>query len=363
MALNSDNAFKFGCGRYIQARDAIRANLAAEVLRAGKKPFIICGVNGKKAAGEQIADALHGAGIEYAETVFRGIACNETADELAAAAKAAGCDVLCGVGGGVVMDAVKYAAERGNLALIQIPTSAATCAAVSTLSILYEKDTRKFVGSMVLHREADAVIVDLDVMLRQPPRLLCAGIMDSNAKVIEINHRMVGKGEDEITLGLQIASDIAKSVYDELTTHVNGVLEDMKAGVITPRFERAIFYVIAVTGVVSGASMNKNQSALAHMFYYHCRRRFIAETSGFIHGELVATGLIPQEVYNGNDPSTVLDLLHRMGLPTCMSEVGIPACEESLAYFTDAFCRSDAIAEDTPAERARVRAALMHICR
>lgn len=361
MALNTDNAYKFGCGRYIQERDAIRQNLAAEVRRAGTKPYIVFGVNGRRVAGEQIYDALRAAGIGYAETVFTGIACDETADELYAAAVAEGCDLIIGVGGGVLMDAGKYAAVKHGLPIIQLPTSAATCAATSALAVLYEKDTRKFVGSMILFKEADAVIVDLDVMIRQPARLLCAGIMDSSAKMIEIPHRMVGREEDEITLGLPIAFDLAKAIYAEFEKHTAGVLEDMEKGEITPRFERAIFYTLAVTGMISGASKNKNQSALAHQFYYHCRRKFVNETAGFIHGELVSAGLIPQMIFNGIDPEPVVRRLKAMGLPTCFTDVNIPATEENLEYFVNAYCTSGALDEDTPAIRARVREALTAI--
>ena len=58
MALNSDLAFKFGCGRYIQERNAIVNNLETELNRFGKKILFICGENGYRIASDKIKEAL-----------------------------------------------------------------------------------------------------------------------------------------------------------------------------------------------------------------------------------------------------------------------------------------------------------------
>ncbi|MBQ7822044.1 MAG: iron-containing alcohol dehydrogenase [Clostridia bacterium] len=184
MALNTDIAYKFGCGRYIQEKNAIEDNLAVELARFGKKALFICGENGYKAAHTRIENALKNTKLAYEFTIFTSTPCFETADELAAYANDNGFDIICGVGGGVVMDTVKFAAERADLTLVQIPTISATCAAATPLSVLYDRNTHAHIGSIKLMKEADAVIVDLGIMIDQPPRLFWAGIMDSMAKLI-----------------------------------------------------------------------------------------------------------------------------------------------------------------------------------
>lgn len=90
--------------------------------------------------------------------------------------------MVIGVGGGVFMDQAKLTAARAGTRLIQIPTSSATCAAVTPLSVTYSRDTGATIGSIKLMTEADAVIVDLGILIKQPQRLFGAGIMDAKAK-------------------------------------------------------------------------------------------------------------------------------------------------------------------------------------
>ena len=43
MAVNSDVAFKFGCGRYLQEAGAIEKYLPIELNRFGTKALVLCG--------------------------------------------------------------------------------------------------------------------------------------------------------------------------------------------------------------------------------------------------------------------------------------------------------------------------------
>ena len=81
MALNSDIAFKFGCGRYIQERGAIEKNLLTELKRFGKKALFICGENGYRVAIKSIEKALEETGFPYETKIFKSTPCIENADE------------------------------------------------------------------------------------------------------------------------------------------------------------------------------------------------------------------------------------------------------------------------------------------
>lgn len=118
MAINYDVAFKFGCGRYIQERDAIAKNLYTELNRFGGKVLFICGENGYRVAFEKISKALDKKDIEYEVKLFHGTPCFANADAFAQYAKENGFDVLCGVGGGVIADTVKLAAQSAGTALV-----------------------------------------------------------------------------------------------------------------------------------------------------------------------------------------------------------------------------------------------------
>lgn len=356
MAVNSDVAFKFGCGRYLQEAGAIEKYLPIELERFGTKALILCGENGYRAAGEKIKAAVGAFPHEF--MMFHSTCCLENADETAAYIKEKGFDLLVGVGGGVLMDEAKLVVSRANVRLINIPTSSATCAAVTPLSVMYDRETGATIGSMKLMLEVDAVIVDLDVMLRQPARLLCSGVMDAMAKMIEINHRTYQIPRLEITMGLDMAYVLAQATYRDFEEYTDGALEDMAKGEITPRLERVIFDAIAVTGVISGISKGSNQCAIAHKFYELSRTGYYHETKPYLHGELVAVGLLPQLAYQDLDEEPIRALLKRMKLPYRFSDVGLEVKEEVKQYYAETICASTAIRNTAPEYIEKMKKAL-----
>ncbi len=361
MALNSDIAFKFGCGRYIQERQAIEKNLATEVKRFGKKVFFICGENGVQAAGDKIKKALENSRAEYEISIFNSTPCLENADELAEAAKKDGCDIICGVGGGVIGDTAKLTAARADMPLIQIPTSSATCVAATPLSVMYDRVTHAHLGSLKLMKEADAVLVDLDIMIAQPPRLFWAGVMDAMAKMIEIDHRLKGMDLETTPNGFDMAYVMARDIYHFYEKKYDAISEAIQNREITKDYDLAVFYAIAGTGIISGVSKGSNQCALGHRFYEEIRTYFYEEAKDFVHGELVAMGNIVQLAYDGLDYKAMIALLEKMHLPTTFSEINISVCEESLQIFVDRMCASAVINDTSDKSKARMREALLTI--
>lgn len=356
MAVNSDVAFKFGCGRYLQEAGAIEKYLKIELERFGTKALILCGENGYAVAGEKIRAAA--GDFPHELMMFHSTCCLDNADETAAYIKEKGFDLLVGVGGGVLMDEAKLVASRAGVRLINIPTSSATCASVTPLSVMYDRQTGATIGSIKLMLEVDAVIVDLDVLVKQPSRLFCAGVMDAMAKMIEINHRVYQIPRLEITMGLDMAFELAKATYRDFEEYTDGALEDMEKGVITPRFERLIFDAIAVTGVISGISKGSNQCAIAHKFYELSRTGYYEETKPYLHGELVAVGLLVQLAYQELDETPVRALLQRMKLPYRFRDVGLEVKEEVWQYYADTICASTAIRNTAPAYIEKMKKAL-----
>lgn len=361
MALNSDIAFKFGCGRYIQEKNAIVNNLATELKRFGKKILFICGENGYRVASDKIKEALKDTDIAYELQIFTSTPCLENADELAAYAKENGFDMIGGVGGGVLGDAAKLVAERADMPLVQIPTSSATCVAATPLSVMYDRNTHAHLGSLKLMKEASLVIVDLDIMIEQPSRLFWAGVMDSMAKMLEIMHRLQKMTEADIPLGFDIALVISERIYNFYDEKYEAILEAVNKKEITKDFDLAVFYAIAVTGVISGIAKGSNQCALGHRFYEEIRSYFYEEAKDFVHGELVAMGNIVQLSYDGLDYVAMIDLLKKMGLPTTLSEINIPVCEETMNTFVNRLCASGVINDSSDESKARVRKAMMSV--
>ena len=362
MTLNEDSTFKFGCGRYHQEKNAIEAYLKEEAERFGKRAFILAGENGYRVAHEKIANALRGSAVSYEFRLFHSLPCPANAEDLKKEIEAGGFDLVIGVGGGVLMDQAKLLAHFANLPLIQIPTSSATCAAVTPLSVMYDRDTGKTLGSLKLPKEADAVLVDLEILVRQPLRLFAAGVMDAMAKKIEIEHFVLFIPPEKMIIGLDYAYQLACTTTSHLESMTDSVLEDMKEGKISHAFNRLIFDTVAVTGIISGISKNQNQTAIAHRFYEECRSFFPVETRPFLHGELVALGLLVQTEYNDLDPAPILRELKHMKLPASLSEIGIDP-QKGMEVFSRELCRSNVIDNVSPASLARVQSALSVIAK
>ena len=359
MARNYDVAFKFGCGRYIQEENAIENNLYKELKNLGKKVLFIAGNNGFRVAIDSIKKAIDGTDIEYEIKVFSSVPCFENAEEIAQCIREKEFEIVCGVGGGVLGDIVKLVAEITGVSLVQIPTSSATCVAATPLSIMYDRETRVFKGAYICKKEADAVIVDTLIMIQQPARLFWAGIIDSQAKMIEIQHYfMNGKA---IPIGLEMAWSVSKEVYNFYEQNLNEISEAINEKKITKTFELALFYAIAVTGIISGLSKNSSQTALGHALYYEVRTSFCKEAKDYLHGEIVGIGLIAQLAFNGIDYEFMRELLKRMKLPATLSDIGIAPNDKNIRIFVDSLYKSLNIESEDAAIREKIENAVIII--
>ncbi len=133
---------------------------------------------------------------------------------------------------------------------------------------------------------------------------------------------------------------------------VPGALESIKTGTVTDSFERVIFAAIAITGIVSGICKGSNQCAIAHKFYEECRSFFYENTLNFLHGELVAVGLLVQLSYSGSDCAYMINELTILKLPKCLSELNIPT--DAVEKFADELCNSSAINDTSDISRKRM---------
>ena len=129
-----EKSFRIGCGRYLQEA-GILATLGAEVCRLGTSALIVGGKTALSITSDTIKTSLDGASVRYRIAEHRGTCNDEDAQTLATLAKKEGYDVIVGVGGGVIMDFSKMVAHFADAPLINVPTSAATCAADSTASL------------------------------------------------------------------------------------------------------------------------------------------------------------------------------------------------------------------------------------
>ena len=356
-----DTAYKFGAGRYIQEAGALSL-LGGEVARLSKKALVIAGPRAWDATQGKAAQSLTDAGVAYELSIYAGQNTYERAREHALQALTTGCGVIVGVGGGRIMDQAKAAAHfAGDLPVVQVPTSIATCAAYAPLSVMYTAEGASL-GSLRYDHEVNAIVMDMDVVSKAPSRYAASGIMDGMAKMIEIQN---GRSEillDDVSIGLFTAYTIAEMAYHVYEKEAHQACRDIADGKLTKAVEDIAYLNVAVMGIISGASKGFGQTALGHETYELVRTHFTKEASPYLHGEIVAIGDCLQFAFNGH-PEQVApfrDFMRSMNMPLTLQDIGIdPTSPKMENLFNDLF--HSPFMEPTPENAARLREAMRYL--
>lgn len=322
METRMDAAYKFGCGRYVQEPGALE-RVGPECGRLARKVLIVAGRTARALTEEAIEGSLRAAGVTGLWQEHAGACSEESARAYADAALGAGCGAVVGVGGGRALDLAKLTARLSGLPVICVPTSSATCAAFSPLSVVYtpEGKTR---GTWLFPLEVSAVLADMDILYAQPPRFLAAGMLDAMAKWIEVSHhlrfRTAGEGADA-----QVAALIARHVYERLMEIAPAAYADLEAGRRTQAVWDAAYLSIAGAGMVSGTARGQYQSAIAHAAYEAVRTHFTDEARAAMHGEIVAVALFWQLRFSGMEElqAPLRSVMRGLHMPLTLCEIGI----------------------------------------
>ena len=361
MEMNAlDPAIKFGAGRYRQGVGLLE-ECGNEIARFGKKIFLLTGPKAFAAVKDRLLPSLEKAGVTYTVEFYEGFCCHEAARAYADQCRKLSCDEVVGVGGGRVMDTAMAVAEYAGLGVVNIPTSIATCAAFTCMSIMYTPEGAQL-GSWRYEHEIDAVLVDLQVIAECPTRYTASGMLDAMAKRIEIQN-----GKPSITLAdtpvdLFSAFRMAEYTYEVLEQYGLQAIEDARQHKVTKALEDVTFIDMAMTGVVANTTRSYKQAALAHAVYYGVRTLFPKESKDALHGEIVAVGLFLQLHYNKleHEIPVLKAFMQKMDMPLTLSDLGVPATDENLQKLEDYLLTTPHAAKDE-AGRALLHEAIQEL--
>lgn len=330
-----DNAIKFGCGRYRQDV-GILEECGEEIRRFGNKAFVVAGKRAYDAVRSRLESGFLKAGLDFVTEIYEGECCYEIAEEYAARCLELGCDEVVGVGGGKIMDLAKAIGEFAKLGTVNIPTSLATCAAFTTMSVMYtESGARR--DCWRFEHEIDAVLVDMDVIIHCPARYAAAGILDAMAKKIEILNGRPCMSLADTNVDLYSAYRMAEYTYEVMETFGPAAIEDIKACRLTKAVHDVTFISIAVTGVLANITKSFSQSALGHKLYDAIRTFFTQEAAHALHGEIVAVALFTQLYYNrlNHEKDALRGFMAGLDMPLTLKDLGIEGSKENLKILED----------------------------
>ena len=352
--------YKFGAGRYFQESGVLSVT-GTEAARLGRRAYIFGSAHALAAAGRGVEKSLAKAGVSFETEVYAGFPTLEKIESLAQKIKN-GFDVIIGAGGGRIIDASKAAAGRAGVPVITVPTTAATCAAFTPISLCYTEDGR-FDRTLWLENEVAAVVADTNVLAAAPARYLAAGILDSMAKYVEIANGSPQLDFDKTPADRHSAYYIAEYIFNILKARAKDAVRDAGNKTCTKLLNDVFFINIALTGMVSGMTRGKGQTAAAHAFYNGIRRLFCAEARDFLHGEIVAVGLLSQYAYNSQPErvSWLRGFVRGLGAPASLSEIGVAETEENLSALFD-FMKEARFMQAPNADEKKLRASLEYVC-
>lgn len=316
-------------GSYV-AGDGVIKRAGEIVARFGSNALLVHGAVGFGLAGDALDRSLSAAGVRYTTARQVGYCGDESSAALTAAARAAGSDVLVGVGGGRALDVTKLAADSLGLPCVMVPTSPATCSAATSVVVRYTT-SGEYLGSGLIRRNAEAAVVDVAVLAAAPDRLLVAGIADALAKVVEVRF-----AASRITRpGTALLAALA--LCDELDELLHAQSRAALAGSPDAR-ARVAEACVLWPGLIGALAGESAKLAAAHAV--HNALTILPASHQALHGELVAFGVIAQLLLEERSD----DYLERT--VALLSAIGCPLDLESLGcrdYLTDESVRNNVL--------------------
>lgn len=330
-----------GANHYYQGVD-ILDQVGEEALHKGwRKALVIGGVNACRAAWPAVEQSLSKRKIAYTMQSYSGFTTAEDIAGFASCYAQEHCDGVIGIGGGKIMDLVKAVGALTGAPVFTVPTSAATCAAYAPLSVVYN-DNGQQVGIRFHGDEVDAVFVDLRVISQAPARLLAAGMADAMAKTCEYSSTHSSLQYGDIDTAKYCGYCLAQSADEILLRCGAAAYQDVCNHRVTQALEDAVFASIAVIGIVSGMCGYTNKPggrfAIAHGFNEIIRGRWEKDPRRFLHGELVAVGIIAQLYVNRMPESYIAEVrkfYEAIQVPTSLHDLGIVLDEARMKAFQD----------------------------
>ncbi len=322
-------------GGVLRGEGALDAT-GVSVAQLGTRPLIVHGEVGFALVADRLRASLAGAVPSVAEVAHAGAVTAEAIDRLAHHALAGGHDVVVGVGGGRVLDAAKGAADRVGAPFVAIPTSPATCAATTALSVLYD-DAWVWQAPSPTRACPELVVLDPTILAAAPDRLLAAGVFDALCKVEEVRIA---------TRTVQTSDpwrDAALAVCDALAAWVDPAAGALAAGLPQAPADRTALAeaVVVLPGLIAGLAGEGNKLAAAHAVHNALTR--VPDHHRSLHGELIGFSLLVQAVLDGADDAALtarVAWMAGLGLDASLNALGcggyVEAPEPVLAWLSAA---------------------------
>ena len=225
-------------------------------------------------------------------TFIEGHCTLHTVEDIASQLSLNAADAVIGIGGGTALDIAKASAVKAGIKSILIPSIASTCAAWTPLSVFYdEKGTFTHYTEFPLANTL--VLIEPSIIAKSPIHYLKAGIGDTLAKFYEADALIEAfYKNEEFPVWLKVSQFSAAICKDVLLKDGKSAIESASTGNVSDELVRVIETIILAGGMVGGFGGKAERVAGAHSI--HNGLTEAKEAKNFLHGELVAYGILVQ---------------------------------------------------------------------
>lgn len=310
-----------GPTQYINRPHVIRG-AGKYVAQWGKRALISGGKTALAVSGKQLTQSLAGAGIKVETLLFLGECSPANIAKIKTKAQRFKADVIVGVGGGKSLDAAKQAAAELGLPAVCVPTIAATCAATTALTVVYD-DSGVFLRYHIHPRNPSLVLVDPEIITRSPGIYLRAGIMDSLAKWYE--GRAVQPSVKNPDLPTAAAFQLADVLYKGHRKHAIGGVRANAAHQVDDALIQTLDITILLTGMIQTLGKGTLFTGLAHPV--HNGLTLMAESHDILHGLKVGYGIMVQlcvQKCSQEEFDDALAFFRKLGLEPSLKGLKLP---------------------------------------
>ncbi|KAA9000517.1 iron-containing alcohol dehydrogenase family protein [Affinibrenneria salicis] len=293
--------------------------------RYGRRALLIGGVRALAAVRDAVGASLRQADVELAGCEAYGGECSKiNIDRLSAQVRTLRADVLIVAGGGKALDCGKAVGEAAACPVITLPTIAATCAAVTPLSVLYQDDGH-YCDLLHLAQAPAGVVIDSQLLAGAPLRWLAAGLGDTLAKWYEYRAIRHGEALDGRVMAAQANSRICFELIERFGAEA---CRGAAQGQATPALEQvldAIFLFAALTSIMGSG----NHAAASHGLFEGFT--VCDKTRDFGHGLLVGYGnlcLLALEQRSDEELLDALRLARECHIPLTLAAIAADLSEQ-----------------------------------
>jgi glycerol dehydrogenase len=336
-------------GKYIQGRGLIE-DIYKHISFIGKRFLLLTDEVVFALLHQQLEKGMADAEINFER--HGGESTVKEGERVALRAKQLKCDGILGIGGGKVIDTAKMAGDLADIAIVIVPTIAASDAPCSAVSVIYDAEGT-FVRSSRIKRNPDVVLVDTDVISTAPVRTLVAGMGDAFATYYEAR-ACDRSGACNYTGGVH--SEAAFALAELCNRILIEYGAQAKKSVEKKTWSLALEKVVEANIYLSGVGFENNGCAIAHALYNGMTA--VLKPFPVFHGEGVAYGTLVQLAseyldqgeWNEAEWKEVTDFYQSVGLPMKLSDLdGSDAHEDALLLrIGEATCGSGPNAHKMP---------------